>query len=159
MIRRDRLTVHVTVLAFAVAASAVAASCALEPDVGPRTAGSCEDADTHPVTSVSFTTEIRPLISRSMGGCACHLPNSTGAGPGTQLSGLDLSSLATLRAGGLNSGSRVVVAGRPCDSIMYQKLSVSPPFGSRMPLNGPPFWNADELRLLHDWIAEGANDN
>jgi len=140
--------------------AAVISACALEPDVGPRLAGSCDDADTQPGTSVSFAGEIRPLISRTVGGCVfCHVPTSTGAGPGTQISGLDLSSLSTLRAGGLNSGSRIIVAGAPCDSIMYLKLSVSPPFGSRMPLNGPPFFSTEELRLLHDWIAEGANDN
>lgn len=140
-------------------ALAVVTACGLEPDVGPRLAGTCDNADTRPGTSVSFAGDIRPLLSRSPGGCGCHLPSSTGAGTGTQLSGLDLSSLDTLRAGGHNSGSRIVVAGQPCDSIMYQKLSDSPPFGSRMPLNGPPFFNDDELRLLHDWIAEGANDN
>lgn len=141
---------------------AAIAACALEPDVGPRIAGSCDDADTRPETSVSFATDIRPLINRpggAAGGCSCHVPNSGGTGTGTLLSGLDLSSMTSLRAGGLNSGSQIVVAGQPCRSIMYQKLSISPPFGSRMPLNGPPFWSADELRLLHDWIAEGANDN
>ncbi|HEX7842894.1 MAG TPA: hypothetical protein VF469_35715 [Kofleriaceae bacterium] len=138
---------------------AILAACALEPDVGPRLAGTCNDTDTAPRTSVSFSQDIRPLIVRPTGGCSCHLPSSTGAGTGTQLAGLDLSSFASLRAGGFNSGDRVVVAGEPCASIMYQKLSDSPPFGSRMPLNGPPFWSPDELRLLHDWIAEGASDN
>lgn len=138
---------------------AILATCALEPDVGPRLAGSCDDADSRPGTSVSFSQDIRPLILRPVGGCPCHVPSFSGAGPGTQLSGLDLSSFTSLRAGGFNSGSRVVIAGEPCSSIMYQKLSDSPPFGSRMPLNGPPFFSADELRLLHDWIAEGANDN
>jgi hypothetical protein len=61
--------------------------------------------------------------------------------------------------GGFHSGAQIVVAGDPCASIMYQKLSDAPPFGSRMPLNGPPFWTDDELQLLHDWIAEGASDN
>lgn len=138
---------------------ALLTACALEPDVGPRLAGVCDNTDTQPRTSVSFSRDIRPLISRQVGGCGCHLPSSVGAGPGTVLSGLDLSSFMSLRAGGANSGARVVVAGEPCASIMYQKLSDSPPFGSRMPLNGPPFFDADQLRLLHDWIAEGANNN
>jgi hypothetical protein len=138
---------------------AILAACALEPDVGPRLAGTCDDTDTDTARSVSFSGDIRPLISGSTGRCGCHLSSSTGAGPGTQISGLDLSSLASLRVGGLNSGSRVVIAGMPCASILYQKLSDFPPFGSRMPLNGPPFFNADQLRLVHDWIAEGANDN
>jgi hypothetical protein len=154
---RAATTAGLALLAASVAA--FAAACALEPDVGPRLAGSCSNADTHPGTPVSFSREIRPLISRPAGGCGCHLPSSSGAGPGTQLSGFDLSSLSTLRAGGLNSGARIIVAGEPCASIMYEKLSDAPPFGSRMPLNGPPYFNPDELRLLHDWIAEGANDN
>jgi hypothetical protein len=143
------------------AAGLVLAACALEPDVGSRLAGTCNDADSNPKTSVSFASDIRPLTLRpgGMGGCGCHLPSATGAGPGTQISGLDLSSLATLRAGGLNSGTKIVIAGQPCESLLYQKLSDSPPFGSRMPLNGPPFFNPDELALVHDWIAEGANAN
>ena len=135
------------------------AACAIEPDVGARLPGNCSNADSHAGTSVSFAGDIRPLINRQMGGCGCHLPSSTGAGTGTQISGLDLSSLNTLRAGGLNSGARVIVAGQPCESVLYLKLEDAPPFGSRMPLNGPPFWNSDELNLLHDWIAEGAKDN
>ena len=145
-------------IALAGIGAVVLAACALEPDVGARFPNECSEADGKAAT-VSFSRDIRPLINRQMGGCGCHLPSSTGAGTGTQISGLDLSSLNTLRAGGFNSGSRNIVAGQPCESVMYLKLEDAPPFGSRMPLNGPPFWNADELRLLHDWIAEGANDN
>ncbi|HEY6176894.1 MAG TPA: hypothetical protein VIX73_20705 [Kofleriaceae bacterium] len=137
----------------------VLAACGLEPDVGARFPNECDEADSQPSSPVSFAGDIRPLINRQMGGCGCHLPSSNGAGTGTQISGLDLSSLTTLRSGGFNSGSRMVVAGQPCESIMYLKLEDAPPFGSRMPLNGPPFWNSDELKLLHDWIAEGAKDN
>ena len=137
----------------------VLAACGLVPDVGGAFPNECDESDSQPTTTVSFSESIRPLINRPMGGCGCHLPSATGAGTGTQISGLDLSSLSTLRAGGLNSGSRIIVAGQPCESLMYLKLEDAPPFGSRMPLNGPPFWNSDELKLLHDWIAEGAQDN
>ncbi|TMQ02218.1 MAG: hypothetical protein E6J90_24450 [Deltaproteobacteria bacterium] len=134
------------------------AACAIAPDVGPRLTGGCDDAAIRPGT-VSFRAAIRPLISRMMGGCGCHLPSAGGAGTGTQISGLDLSSFDALREGGLISGEQVVVAGSPCTSILYLKLSLSPPFGSRMPLNGPPYFTDDELRLVHDWIAQGAGDN
>lgn len=136
-----------------------AAGCALAPDVGARLAGTCDDSDGHAGKPVSFSADIHPLILRQVGGCSCHLPTPTGDGVGTQISGLNLSSLATLRMGGMNTGARIVVAGDPCSSLMYQKLSDAPPFGSRMPLNGPPFWTADELQLLHDWIAQGASNN
>ena len=141
-------------------AALAAGGCALAPDVGPRLAGACDNADSRPPDKpVSFSGDIRPLIYRPMGGCGCHLPTPNGDGVGTQISGLNLSSLSTLRMGGNNSGARIIVAGDPCSSIMYQKLSDAPPFGSRMPLNGPPYWTSQELQLLEDWIAEGAKDN
>jgi len=134
-------------------------SCALQPDVGPELAGACDDADSNPKVNVSFSTQIRPLLNRIPGGCACHMPTANGLGPATQLVGLNLSSLALLREGGVTSGSRIVVPGQPCSSFIYQKTSEAPPFGSRMPLNGPPYMTEAEHQLLHDWIAEGANDN
>lgn len=138
-----------------VAALAALAACSVVPDVGPRLAGTCDDTDSRPAGKpVSFAGDIQPLIFRGKGGCGCHLD-----GIGTRLAGLNLSSLSNLRMGGFNSGARIIVAGEPCSSLMYQKLSDAPPFGSRMPLNGPPFWTTDELQLLHDWIAEGASDN
>jgi len=142
-------------LAGALAATTVVVACAdLEPDVGPPLAGTCNDADTNPRANISFTAEIRPLLAR----CGCHLPSASGPGTGTQLAGLDLSSLASLRAGGNTSEARIVVDGAPCDSILVQKLSDAPPFGSRMPLGGP-FLTPGERQLIHDWIAEGARDN
>ena len=144
--------------ALAIGGAALGA-CALEPDVGPPLAGICKDADTNPERTVSFATDIRPLFNRMTAGCGCHMPSAAGPGGGTQLSGLDLSSMAALRAGGANSGSRIVVAGEPCSSIIYLKVEQAPPFGSRMPLGGPPFFTDEEENLLHDWIAEGASNN
>jgi hypothetical protein len=139
---------------------AALAGCArIEPDVGPLLAGACDNADTDTTVSVSFSTQIRPLLNRSPGGCGCHMPTASGLGPATQIVGLNLSSLALLRQGGVNSGAQIVVAGEPCASIIYQKTSEAPPFGSRMPLNGPPYMTPEEHQLLHDWIAEGAKDN
>jgi hypothetical protein len=129
------------------------------PDVGPPLAGTCDNTDTNPEVDVSFSAQIRPLLTRSPGGCICHMPTSTELGPATQIVGLNLGTLASLRAGGVTSGSQIVVEGEPCASIMYQKVSEAPPYGSRMPLNGPPYLTRDERQLLHDWIAEGASDN
>jgi hypothetical protein len=151
-----------TVLAAAALTAAAAAAigaCALEPDVGPLLAGTCKNADTNPDAQVSFANDIRPLFNRMVGGCSCHMPSAGGPGTGTQLSGLDLSSLASLRAGGASSGNRIVVAGEPCSSILYLKIEQAPPFGSRMPLGGPPFFTDAEEDLLHDWISEGAANN
>ena len=142
----------------AVAALAVAA-CALAPDVGPLLASTCSDTDTQPARTVSFAAQIRPILDRPMAGCSCHLPAAGEPGTATQQSGLSLGSYASLREGGTNSGPQIVIAGQPCASILYQKVSDAPPFGSRMPLSGPPFLTSDELQLLHDWIAEGAANN
>jgi hypothetical protein len=112
----------------------------------------CTNADSDPTVSVSFANDVRPLMLRSPGGCSpCHLGRVT--------SGLDLSSYQSLRRGGINSGARIIVPAQPCDSILPQKLSRTPPFGSRMPYNGPPYFSATELQLVRDWIAEGALDN
>jgi hypothetical protein len=123
------------------------------PDSQPSTSHiGCDNADSNPGVAVSFIANVRPLMTRSTGGCSpCHLGRVT--------SGLDLSSYESMRRGGLYSGTRVIVAGEPCTSVLWQKLSRTPPFGSRMPLNGPPYFSADELELVHDWIAEGAANN
>jgi hypothetical protein len=136
-------------------------ACGLEPDVGALLAGACEDADTDPDATVSYTRDIRPMVTRPLGqpGCSCHLPVPAGNGLGIALSGLNLGSLSSLRAGGLTSGSSIVSPGAPCASVFYQKVSDAPPFGSRMPLGGPPFWSREDIALLHDWIAEGAREN
>jgi len=146
-------------VAAALAVLAAFGACALEPDVGPLLAGTCKNADSNPDARVSFANDVRPLFNRMTAGCGCHMPSAAGPGTGTQLSGLDLSSLASLRAGGASSGSRIVVAGEPCSSILYLKVEQAPPFGSRMPLGGPPFFSDEEEDLLHDWISEGANNN
>jgi hypothetical protein len=135
------------------------AGCALAPDVGEPLAGACSNADSNPGLSVSFRAQLRPILARPMAGCTCHLPTAAGASTAIQLSGLDMSSLASLRAGGRNSGAGIVVAGQPCSSTLYQKVDEAPPFGSRMPLGGPPFLSDEDIALIHDWIAEGAADN
>ena len=57
------------------------------------------------------------------------------------------------------TGRKIVVPGDPCRSIILHKLSATPPFGARMPLDGPAYLSTEELLLVHDWIAEGAEDN
>lgn len=136
---------------------------AYQPDIGPVLRvdadggsdggdvplASCADSD--PDTAVSLALDVRPLMYRSPGGCGCHAGGST--------SGFNLATYELLFRGGLNSGERIIVPGAPCDSVLVQKLGPTPPFGSRMPFNGPPYFTSDELALVMDWIAEGALDN
>lgn len=116
---------------------------------GPTSPGRC--ADSNPMTSVSFARDIRPLLGKSPGGCGCHATSST--------AGFNLGSYESLRRGGTIAGTQIIVPGKPCESVLVQKLGLAPPFGARMPYNGPPFYSAAELALVRDWIAEGAQNN
>jgi hypothetical protein len=131
------------------------------PDVGPLQTSidggstTCANVDSDPAATVSFASDVRDGVFHR-GGCTnCH----TGDGMGVQQSGLDLSSYATLRTGGGRSGARIVVDFMPCQSILAQKIQTAPPFGRRMPYNGPPYLAAADIQLVADWIAEGARDN
>lgn len=134
------------------------AGCELEPDVGPPIATRCSNADSDPDSDIDFARDILPIMVREQAGCVpCHRGIENGVSV-MKTSGLDLSSYQTLRQGGLNSGTDVVIPGEPCSSILYLKVSPGPPFGSRMPYDGPPFLSELELRFIHDWIAEGAKE-
>ena len=135
----------------------------LQPDVGEPLRERCVDEDSDPAVDVSFQRDIfSGVFHRTTGtpgaGCRCHLPSDP-TPIGFELSGLDLSSYAGLRRGGANSGANVVVPGQPCDSGLVLKLSEGPPFGGRMPQDGPPYLTDEEIQMLKDWIAEGALDD
>jgi hypothetical protein len=126
----------------------------LGPEVGAPLTSRCVPDDTNPGASVSYRRDIVPILTTRC--FTCHTP--TGATPiGFQLTGLDLGSYTTLRAGGATGGANTIVPGDPCASVLFQKLSPGPPFGSRMPLDGA--LSDTQLQLVHDWIAEGALDN
>jgi hypothetical protein len=147
------------VLGAAAAAVAFTGCTDLVPDVGPPLTGACDPADSDPGVAVSFAHDIRPIFERprGMAGCSCHTPTN-GLPSGIEQSGLDLGSIHALRQGGRNSGTDIVVPGDPCASVLVQKLESTPPFGSRMPLDGPPYLEDTEILLIRDWIAEGATE-
>ncbi len=126
----------------------------LDPGVGPPRAGRCVDRDSDPEQSLSFIADIRPIIDGDPG-CGCHLP--TEPDPiGFIATGLDLSSLERLLEGGVTSGADIVVPGLPCQSVLYQKTTAAPPFGSQMPFDGPPMLPERDRQRIADWIAQGA---
>lgn len=133
----------------------------LNAEVGQAVAARCVGADSDPDVSVSFRMHILPLLTRNepgLAGCSCHQPTASNR-IGIDVGGLDLSTYAGLSAGGVNSRGSVLVPGDACSSIIVQKTGRGPPFGSRMPFNGPPFLTDAERQTLIDWIAEGADDN
>jgi hypothetical protein len=133
----------------------------VDPEVGGARAERCVDADSDPDKEISFSKDVRPILHGEVSGvpgCSCHLPDRPNP-IGFEQAGLDLSSYAKLREGGVRSRSAIVVSGKPCSSILWQKVSAGPPFGARMPFDGPPFLGAEQRRILADWIAEGAREN
>lgn len=126
------------------------------PDVGPVQNAPCLNEDSDPDNSMSFAQDIAPILELQCLGC--HDPGADNP-IGVTAGGLILSSYDDLRAGGARSSAGIVVVGAPCDSVLYQKVLSGPPFGGRMPLNGPPYLTVLELQRIHDWIAEGALDN
>ncbi len=132
----------------------------LDPQVGAALSPRCANEDSDPDNDVSFARDLLPVFLGEADdvGCSCHL-SGTADSIGFDESGLDLSSYRGLRAGGVNSLTSIVVPDAPCDSILWQKVSPGPPFGSRMPFDGPPFLSDETRQLISDWIAEGARDN
>jgi hypothetical protein len=154
---------------------ALVASCsALDPNIGtrrnPLDVNGGGDGATPPGQCASinpgevcFATDIRPIINRpsdykepGMGkGCkSCHY-STEARHVGLDLGGLDLATLGALRKGGGSSGSKIVVAGRPAESVLVQVLRGQYGLANRMPKNGP-FWGDMEIELVERWIAEGA---
>lgn len=132
----------------------------LDPMVGSAINERCTNGDSDPDTEVSFARMILPVFRKQnvSVGCNCHQPSDPNP-IGFEQGGLDLSSYSSLLRGGNNSKGNIVIPGQPCDSIIWQKISAGPPFGARMPFNGPPFLDDAMRQILADWIAEGARDN
>jgi hypothetical protein len=133
-------------------------------DVGPGGDAPAGDAPIDlgaPDTGVNFHRDIRPLMNRAANdptgkGCKnCHY-STEASHQGLDLGGLDLATLGALREGGGSTGKRIVVPGKPDESGLIQKLRGTYPYGTRMPKNGPPFWSDADVKVVSDWIAQGA---
>jgi len=46
----------------------------------------------------------------------------------------------------------LITPGDPEESVLYQKLTASPPYGERMPKGGP-FLSADEMAYISEWVT------
>ena len=129
-----------------VALVALVACSAFEPELGgpspPIDAGE----------PVVFARDVRPLLD---GSCKrCHYATEP-VHPGTDASGLDLSTLGALRRGGNDTHENIVVPYSPEGSAIVQKLRGTFRIGQRMPRNGP-YWSEENIDLVARWIAQGA---
>lgn len=101
-----------------------------------------------PGAAVTYRDVAPILLQRCV---KCHGANSILGAPPERL---QLASLPEV----LRGGERVVVVpGNPAASELYRRIvGLSQP---RMPFDGPPFLDADEIRVLGEWIAQGAPDD
>ena len=130
-------------------------------DATDATTDAATDGDARPRSGINFRRDVRPLVNRSASdptgkGCkGCHY-STEASHQGIDLGGLDMATLGALREGGGSTGRRVIVSGKPEESALIQKLRGTYPYGTRMPKNGPPFWSDADVKVVVDWIAEGA---
>ena len=149
------VTIMITIVAASIAAAAPGCS-AIQPEVGERLTA-CVDTDSNPNEQIVFKDRIRPLMNGTVPGpkpCAnCHY-HSSGTKEGLDQTGFDLETLGLLKKGGRRTFDDIVVPRQPCKSAIVQKLKGTYD-GARMPKGGP-YWTADQIQLMIDWIAEGA---
>lgn len=94
---------------------------------------------------MSFLNNVRPIFL--LNNCInCH------GGSG----GLDVGTVDQLLQGG--SDGPAIIPGKADSSLLIQKLSPNPPFGSRMPLRGP-YLSDSLVNVIKLWINQGAKDN
>ncbi len=105
----------------------------------------------------SFKNTVFPIIKKHC--LPCHAEEQFNP------SELSLDSYDLLMTGGKNGPA--VVPGNPGESLLIQKLQEKPPFGDRMPVDpkkkkgqlSAKKLSEEEVRLLSEWIADGAKEN
>jgi hypothetical protein len=90
-----------------------------------------------------YERDIKPVLQSRC--YACH-------GALKQEGGLRLDTGRSIRQGG--DGGAAVIAGKPADSLLLERVSASEP-GERMPPEGEPL-SAAQIERLRDWIRDGA---
>lgn len=98
---------------------------------------------------VSFKNDVFPLVKQYC--LPCHAEEQMNP------SELFMDSYESLIAGGKNG--KPVEPGKAKESLLIQKLSEKPPFGDRMPLKAKTPLSDEELKILVDWINQGAKKN
>ncbi len=107
--------------------------------------------------AISYKNDVQPILQKYC--LPCHAEENFNK------SELSLDSYELLMKGGKHGDA--VVAGDPDKSILIQKLSEKPPFGDRMPFYSkrkqkttpPVYLSDDEVKILSNWISQGARDN
>ncbi len=103
---------------------------------------------------VLFGAHVQPILTANCAVSGCHVTG--GSGPMTLTSGTSRGNLVDVSM--LNSvcGGKRVVIGDANASGLVKKLEGS--CGNRMPLGSGPL-PVDQIRLIRDWIDQGAQNN
>lgn len=106
------------------------------------------------IAPVSFTSQVRPLLTGSCAIAGCH-------GGGSSDGGLALGSATYTQVRNGTGFNGSIISNPPvgATSNLYRVLTSSPPPGiDRMP-DGGPFFDAAQQQIIKDWIDQGALDN
>lgn len=97
-------------------------------------------------------SNVQVILENNCSGAGCHI--------GERTNGVRLDSYNNvINSVGTEYGREIVVPGEPDNSPIIDKISSNnPENGVRMPEGGPPL-SDDQINLIRDWIAEGAQDN
>ena len=98
---------------------------------------------------VSFKNDVFPLVKKNC--LPCHSEEQMNP------SELYMDSYDGIMTGGKHG--KPIVAGKVKESLMIQKLGELPPFGDRMPLKAKQPLSDEEIKILIDWINQGAKKN
>lgn len=122
-------------------------------DSGSPTGGGNGGGNGGTTDTVSFASDVRPilLVSCAISGCHGSAPIQSGLNMGT-------ATWTQIRAASGNVGGLVVIAGNASSSNLYLKTTINPPFLARMPLTGG-FLSTTQQNLIRDWINQGALNN
>lgn len=102
--------------------------------------------------TVSYSTNIMPILSASCAVSSCH-------GTGFISGGLTLgnASYSAVRTASGEHGA-IISAGQSGSSNLYLKVTANPPFLARMP-NGRTPLSSTQIETIKKWIDQGATDN
>jgi hypothetical protein len=104
-------------------------------------------------TVVTFSGMVQDTLMARCAKSGCH-------GAGSSEGGFTMGSVSwsEIRNGAGFHGN-VLTAGNANASNLFLKTTGQPPFGSRMPFDGPPFLSLEAQTAIRDWIDQGAPDN
>jgi len=109
--------------------------------------------------AVSFAADVQPIFTTACAGCHSPGGNADLAGIPTFLRDGESYDMLVNVASVQDDELVLVVPGDSAASLLYQKVaSNSPPVGSRMPRFAPAL-SEDEIKLIQDWIDQGAENN